>query len=107
MPIRWNPLKVNEAMDKVEEQVSQVIEPLEKARTIAREAMNIPNLPQYVTQHIMRIIGDIDQAIGGSQWNQNGRLKSDIQSVRDCLPKDAIEEEKKKLESGSQLSLVN
>ena len=76
MPIKWNPLKVNEAMDKVEEQISQVIEPLELARLAAREALNIPNLPQYVTQHINRIIGDIDQAIGGSQWNPNGRLKA-------------------------------
>ena len=105
MPIKWNPLKVNEAMDKVEEQISQVIEPLELARLAAREALNIPNLPQYVTQHINRIIGDIDQAIGGSQWNVTGRLKAGIQSVRNDLPKKAIEEEKKKLESGSQLSL--
>ena len=107
MPIKWNPLKVNESMDKVEEQVNQVIEPLEKARLAAREALNIPNLPQYVTQHINRIIGDIDQAIGGSQWNTTGRLKAGIQSVRNDLPKEAIEEEKKKLESGSQLSMVN
>jgi hypothetical protein len=107
MSIKWNPLKVNEAMDRVEEQVNQVIEPLEKARIVAREALNIPNIPQYVTQHINRIIGDIDQAIGGSQWNQTGRLKAGIQSVRNDLPKDAIEEEKKKLENGSQLSLVN
>lgn len=105
MPIKWNPLKVNEAMDRVEEQVNQVIEPLEKARIVAREALNIPNLPQYVTQHINRIIGDIDQAVGGSQWNTTGRLKVGIQSVRNDLPKEAIEEEKKKLESGSQLSL--
>ena len=107
MPIRWNPLKVNEAMDTVEAQVNQVIEPLEKARTIAQDALNIPDLPQYVTQHINRIIGDIDQAIGGSQWNTTGRLMAGIQSVRNDLPKEAIEEEKKKLESGSQLSLVN
>ena len=100
MPIKWNPLKVNESMDKVEEQVNQVIEPLEQARLAAREALNIPNLPQYVTQHINRIIGDIDQAIGGSHWNQTGRLMAGIQSVRNDLPKEAIEEEKKKLESG-------
>ena len=106
MPIKWNPLKVNESMDKVEEQVNQVIEPLEKARLAAWEALNIPNLPQYVTQHINRIIGDIDQAIGGSQWNPTGRLKAGIQSVRNDLPKEAIEDEKKKLESGSQLSMV-
>ena len=106
MPIRWSPLKVNEAADMLEDYVNQAVEPLEQARIIAREALKIPNLPQYVTQHINRIIGDIDQTIGGSQWNQNGRLKAGIQSVRDCLPKEAIEEEKKKLESGSQLSLT-
>jgi hypothetical protein len=105
MPVKWNPLKVNEAMDKVEEQVNKVIEPLELARLAAREALNITNLPQYVTQHINRIIGEIDQAIGGSQWNQTGRLKARIQSVRNDLPKEAIDEERKKLESGSQLSL--
>ena len=106
MPIKWSPLKVNEAADMLEDYVNQAIEPLEQARIVAREASKIPNLPQYVTQHLMRIIGDIDQTIGGSQWNQNGRLKAGIQSVRDCLPKEAIEEEKKRLESGSQLSLT-
>jgi len=106
MPIKWSPLNVNEAMDMIEEYINQAVEPLEQARIVAREARNIPNLPQYITQHINRMIGDIDQAIGGSQWNPTGRLKAGIQSVRDCLPKDAIEEEKKRLESGSQLSLV-
>ncbi len=106
MPIKWSPLKVSEVMDKVEESINQAVEPLEKARDAAREALKIPNLPQYVTQHIIRIIGDIDQSIGGSQWNQKGRLKSGIQSVRDSLPKDAIEDEKKKLESGSQLNMM-
>jgi hypothetical protein len=106
MPIKWSPLKVNEAMDMVEEYINRSVEPLEQARIVAREALKIPNLPQYVTQHFMRIIGDIDQTIGGSQWNPKGRLKAGIQSVRDCLPKDSIEDEKKKLESGSQLSLV-
>ena len=107
MPIKWNPLKVNEVMDTVEAYINLAIEPLELARLATREALKIPNLPQYVTQHLMRIIGDIDQTIGGSQWNTTGRLKAGIQSVRNDLPKEAIEEEKKKLESGSQLSLVN
>jgi hypothetical protein len=107
MPVKWNPLKVNEAMERVEEQVNLAIEPLELTRLATREALDIPNLPQYITQHINRIISDIDQVIGGSQWNQTGRLRAGIQSVRNDLPKEAIEEEKKKLESGSQLSLVD
>jgi hypothetical protein len=106
MPIKWSPLKVSEAMDMVEEYVNQAVEPLEQARIIAREALKIPNLPQYVSQHLLRIIGEIDRAIGGSQWEPVGRLKAGIQSVRDSLPEGAVNEEKKKLESGSQLSLA-
>ncbi|MFC2011381.1 hypothetical protein ACFLUR_03725 [Chloroflexota bacterium] len=106
MPVKWSALLVNEAMDMVEEYVDQVIEPLEQARIVASEARNIPNLPQYVDQYLVRIIGEIDRAIGGSQWEPVGRLKAGIQSVRESLPDGAIDEERKKLESGSQLSLV-
>jgi len=106
MPVKWSTLRVSEAMDMVEEFVGQAVEPLEQARIVAQEARNIPNLPQYVDQYLVRIIGEIDRAIGGSQWEPVGRLKAGIQSVREALPDGAIEEERKKLESGSQLSLV-
>ena len=107
MPVKWSPLKVSGAMDKVEEHINQAIGPLEQARAAAREALNIPNLPQYVTQHIQRIIGDIDQAIGGNQWNPTGRLKSDINSVRDSLPKSELEDERKRADMGDQLNMMN
>jgi len=106
MPVKWSALKVNEAMDMVEEFVGQAMEPLEQARIVASEARNIPNLPQYVDQHLLRIIGEIDRAIGGSQWEPEGRLKAGIQSVRESLPDGAVDEERKRIESGSQLSLV-
>jgi len=106
VPIKWSALMVSEAMTMVEEFVDQAAEPLEQARVVAREAKNIPNLPQYVDQHLLRIIGEIDRAIGGSQWEPVGRLRSGIQSVRESLPAGAADEEKKRLESGSQLSLV-
>jgi len=106
MPVKWSALKVNEAMDMVEEFVEQAVEPLEQARIVASEARNIPNLPQYIDQHLVRIIGEIDRAIGGSQWDPVGRLKAGIQSARESLPDGAVEDEKKRLESGSQLSLV-
>jgi len=106
MPIKWSPLMVSEAMDMVEEFVGQAVEPLEQARIVATEARNIPNLPQYVDQYLVRIIGEIDRAIGGSQWEPDGRLKAGIQSARESLPDGAVKDEKKKLESGSQLSLV-
>jgi hypothetical protein len=106
MPVKWSALKVSEAMDMAEEFVNQAVEPLEQARIVAREARNIPNLPQYVDQYLLRIIGEIDRVIGGSQWEPEGRLKAGIQSVRDSLPEGAVEEEQKRLESGSQLALV-
>ena len=106
MPVKWSALKVNDAMDMVEEYVNQVVEPLEQARIVATEARNIPNLPQYVDQYLLRIIGEIDRAIGGSQWEPVGRLKRGIQSVRESLPDGAVDEERKRIESGSQLSLV-
>ena len=106
MPVKWSALRVNEAMDMVEEYVNQAVEPLEQVRIVASEARNIPNLPQYVDQYLFRIIGEIDRAIGGSQWEPIGRLKAGIQSVRESLPDGAVEEERKRIESGSQLSLV-
>jgi len=106
MPVKWSALMVSEAMDMVEEYVDQIVEPLEQARIVAQEARNIPNLPQYVDQHLVRIIGEIDRAIGGSQWEPVGRLKAGIQSVRDSLPDRAVDKEKKRLENGSQLALV-
>ena len=106
MPIKWSPLMVSEAMDMVEEYVNQTVEPLEQARIVASEARNIPNIPQYVDQYLVRIISEIDRAIGGSQWEPDGRLKAGIQSVRESLPDGAVEEERKRIENGSQLSLV-
>ena len=107
MPIKWSTLKVSEAAEMIEEYINQAVEPLEQARVVAREALNIPNLPQYVTQHLLRIIGEIDRTIGGGQWDPVGRFKAGIQSVRESLPDGAVEDEKKRLESGSQLSLVD
>ena len=106
MPVKWSALMVNEAMDMVEEFVGQAVEPLEQARIVACEARNIPNVPQYVDQYLVRIIGEIDRVIGGSQWEPVGRLKAGIQSVRESLPDGAVDEERKRIESGSQLSLV-
>lgn len=107
MPIKWSALKVIEAMDVVEAYVNQVIDPLEQARNVIKEARDIPNLPQYVDQYLMRIISEIDRTIGGSQWEPVGRLKAGIQATRESIPDAAIEDEKKKLENGNQLSLTN
>jgi hypothetical protein len=107
MPIKWSALKVSEAMDMVEEYIEQAVEPLEQARIVAQEARNIPDLPQYVSQYLVRIIGEIGRAIGGSQWEPVGRLKAAIQSARDSLPDGAVENERKSESHGQQLLLVS
>ncbi len=97
MPIKWSAVKVSEAMDMVEEFVSQADEPLEQAKIVAAEVRKIADLPQYLDQHLIRLIGDIERI---------DYVKGAIKSVRDSLPDGAIEDEKKRLESGNQLSLV-
>jgi len=106
VPIRWSTSKVSAAMDMAEEFVGQAVEPLEQVRIVAREARNIPHLPQYVDQHLTGLIMEIDRAIGGSQWEPVGRLRSRIKSIRDSLPEKAIEAEREKAKAGSQQSLI-
>jgi hypothetical protein len=106
MPIRWSALKVTEATAMIEEFVNQAAEPLEQARIVATEARRIDNLPQYVDQHLCRVIGEIDRAIGGSQWEPVGRLRSGIEAIRKDIPSQAIEDERASLKHGAQQALI-
>lgn len=106
MSIKWSALKLNDAMDMVEECINQAVEPLEQVRIIAREARNIANLPLQIDRHLFRIIVEIDRVIGGSESEQMGRLKAEIQSVRESLPDRPTEDDIKRPESGSQLRLA-
>ena len=107
MPIRWSAVKVMEAADRIEQLINQAAGPLEEARAVAREARKIPNLPLYVDQDFTRIIGEIDRAIGGSQWEPVGRLRSGIEAVRKSIPSQALEDDKTRLKHGSQQSLIS
>jgi hypothetical protein len=97
VPIRWNSLMVSEAMDMVEDLVNQAAEPLEQARIVANEARNIPNLPQYLDQRLVRLVCDIERI---------GYIKSAIKAVRDDLPDGAIEAEKRTASHGRQPVLI-
>ncbi|MGQ9545950.1 MAG: hypothetical protein ACUVTR_02125 [Dehalococcoidia bacterium] len=105
MPIKWSALKVSEAADMIEGYVNQAAEPLECAREIAKAALEIPNLPNYVSDDFWYLIAEINRAIGGGYEGQ-GRLKLRLKSIRDELPKDALESEQKRKEIGEQKSLV-
>lgn len=106
MPIRWSALKVSEAADKIEELVKQAAEPLEKARIVAREARNLANLPQYIDQDLTRIISEIDRAIGGSQFEPIGRIRSGVEAIRRDIPSGAIEAERESAKHGTTHSLI-
>ena len=97
MPIKWSALKVSEATDMVEEFINEAAEPLEQAKVVATEARKIDGIPQYVDERLIRLITDIERI---------DYVRNAIKAVRESLPDGAVEEEKKRLESGSQLSLV-
>jgi len=106
MPIRWSALKVSEAADMMEGFVKQAAEPLEQVRIVAQAARQIRNLPEYIDQDLIRIIGEVDRAIGGSQFEPIGRLNKGISSLRKDLPEGAVEGEKANLKHGVTASML-
>jgi len=106
VPIRWSAVKVQEAADQIDFYIDQASAPLEKAKAVAKEAQNIPNLPQYIDQVFVRLLGEIERSIGGGRFDESGRLLGSTMSIRDSIPEGAIEDEKAKLRHGSQQSLV-
>ena len=96
MPIKWSAVKVSEAMDMAEEFVNQADEPLEQAKIVATEARKIANLPRYLDQHLIRLIGDIKRV---------DYVKAAIKSVRNSLPDGALEAQQRSVENGSQATL--
>ncbi len=98
MPIKWSALRVSEAMDMVEEFVDQTAEPLEQAKIVANEARNIPNLPQYLDQRLVRLVIDIERI---------DYIRTSINAVRNDLPNGAVEAEKKSESYGRQPALVS
>ena len=98
MPIKWSALRVSEAMDMVEEYISQADEPLEQAKIVANEARNIVNLPQYLDQRLVQLIINIERI---------DYIRNSINAVRNELPDGAVEAEKKSESHGRQPALVS
>jgi len=97
MPIKWSAAKVSEAMDEVEHQVCLAESFFTEAKTKAKEARKIANLPKYLDQRLIRLISDIERI---------GRVKGSIKAVRDDIPDGAIEVERERLKYGSQQSII-
>ena len=97
MPIKWSGLKVSEAMDEVESQINLAEGFIAEAREKAETARKIANLPQYLDQHLTRLIGDIQRI---------DYIKSSIKAVREDIPDGAIGAEQKRARYGSQQALI-
>ena len=97
MPIKWSALKVSDAMEMAEEFIKEADLPLEQAKIVATEARRIANLPQYLDQRLIRLIGDIKRI---------DYVKASIKAVRNDIPDGAIEAEQETQEYGSQQSLM-
>ena len=106
MPIRWSALKVSEAAGMIEEFFNQAVEPLEQARLVATEARKIANLPQYIDQDFTRILGKIEDCLGGTQFRPVGWFKSTVEHTRKNVPSGATEADMASRKYGSQQSLV-
>ena len=97
MPIRWSAVKVSEAMNEVEAQISLADQFFAEALKKANEARKIPNLPQYIDHRLIGLISEIERI---------DRIKDRIQSVRKDIPDGAIEAEQERAKYGSQQSLI-
>ena len=98
MPIRWSTLRVSQNVDEVEELMNSIRPTLWRMREKAEELRRIPNLPGYIDQPTSTMTFKVD--------NFNTYMKGYIQRIRDHIPKDALEEERKAMEYGSQQSLI-
>ena len=85
-------------MDIVEEFVNQADRPLEQAKIVANETRNIANLPQYLDQHLVCLIIDIERI---------DYIMNSINAVRNDLPDGAIEADKKVERHSQQPVLVS
>jgi len=97
MAIKWSAAKVSEAMDEVEHQVTLAEDFIAQAKAKAEEARKIPNLPQYMDTRLISLIGQLERM---------EQVKSAIESIRNTIPQQTLEEERRLTEYGSQQSLV-
>jgi hypothetical protein len=106
MPVRWSAVKVSEAADMLEEALKKAVDPLQEARLITREALNIPELPLYVGQNFMNLIGKIDDSLGGGRFSPEGWIDRYIRRIRENIPAEAVKAVETREKYGSTQSLV-
>jgi hypothetical protein len=98
MPIKWSTVRVSEAMDEAELQLTCAQPFIDQALATVQEAKRIPNLAGYMGDCLARVEWDIKEKFN--------RIKASIESVRKAIPEGAIEAEQERLKHGSQQSLI-
>ena len=98
MPIKWSALRVKEAMDEVELQLTCAQPFLDQAVVKIKEARRIPNLAGYMDDRLGRVEFDIRERLN--------RIKDGIQSVRKAIPEGAIQAERESTKHGRTQSLI-
>jgi hypothetical protein len=98
MPIKWSTVRVSEEVNEIEELMNSVRPTLWRIREKAEELRRIPSLPGYIDQPTTTMTFKVD--------NFNIYMKGYIERIRDRIPKEALEDERKALGYGRQQSLI-
>jgi len=98
MPIKWSAVKVSEAMDEVEQLLNSITPTLWRIREKATEIRAIAHLPGYIDQPTSTMAWKVE--------NFKDYMKGYIERIRKLIPEDALEDERKAREYGSQQSLI-
>lgn len=78
----------------------------QEARLIAREALNIPELPLYIGQNFMNLIGKIDDSVGGGRFSPEGWIDRYTKRIRENIPAEAVKAVETREKYGNTQSLV-
>ena len=85
-------------VDEIEELINSIKPTLWRIREKAEELRGIPNLPGYIDQPTAYLTVKVN--------NFNTYMKGYVERIRDHIPKEVLEEERKAREYGSQQSLI-
>jgi hypothetical protein len=98
VPIKWSTVKVSSNADEVEELMSTIRPTLWLIREKAGELRRLPHLPGYIDQPAATMASKMDSF--------NTYMKGYVERIRNLIPKEALEEERKAMEYGKQQSII-
>jgi len=96
--IKWSAVRVSQNADEVEELMSTIKPTLWRIREKAEELRRVSNLPGYIDQPAATMTFKVD--------NFNNYMKGYVERIRNLIPREALEEERKAMEYGSQQSII-